>query len=70
MEARDALLSFVIFLLSFVICQYRLVYAVNDSFLNFWFRYIYKNRSAVELGNYDYVRQVIARDFRSYFYPA
>ncbi|MDR1184337.1 MAG: AAA family ATPase [Coriobacteriales bacterium] len=41
-------------------------YAVNDNFLTFWFRYIYRNRSAVELGNYDYVRQAIARDFPSY----
>ncbi len=41
-------------------------FAIKDPFLNFWFRFIYKNRSAIELKNFDYVRKVIDRDFSAY----
>jgi len=41
-------------------------YIIEDNFLNFWFRFIYKNQSAVELGNFDYVKKLIERDFSSY----
>jgi len=40
-----------------------LKYAINDNFLNFWFRFVFRNRSAVETGNYAYVREVIDRDY-------
>lgn len=39
-----------------------LKYFIKDNFLNFWFRFIFRNRSAVETGNYAYIREVIDRD--------
>jgi len=41
-------------------------YLIEDSFLNFWFRFIYKYRSAVEIGNLEYVRSVVERDYEAY----
>ncbi len=41
-------------------------YVINDNFLSFWFRFIYKYRSAVEIGNFKYVRNVVERDFDTY----
>lgn len=38
-------------------------YKIEDNFLNFWFRFIYKYRSAVEIGNLDYVRDIVERDY-------
>jgi len=38
-------------------------YRITDNFLNFWFRFIYRNRSAVETGNFAYIRGVIQRDY-------
>lgn len=41
-------------------------YKIADNFLSFWFRFIYRNRSAVETGNFDYIRDVIRRDYSTY----
>ena len=41
-------------------------YSIVDNFLNFWFRFIYKYRSAIEIGNYDYVKAIIQRDYKTY----
>ena len=41
-------------------------YAIHDNFLNFWFRFIYKYRSAIEIENFDYVRSIIERDYATY----
>ncbi len=41
-------------------------YAINDNFLTFWFRFIYKYRSAIEIGNYGYVRNIVERDYTMY----
>lgn len=41
-------------------------YRIVDNFLQFWFRFIYKYRSAVEIGNLDYVRQIVERDYETY----
>ena len=41
-------------------------YYIEDNFLNFWFRFIYKYRSAVESGNTDYIKQIIERDYEVY----
>lgn len=38
-------------------------YGMRDNFLNFWFRFIYKYRSAVEIGNLEYVRQKVMEDY-------
>ena len=34
--------------------------------MNFWFRFIHKNRSAIETGNFHYIRQILKRDFKTY----
>ncbi len=41
-------------------------YKIKDNFLNFWFRFIHKNRSAIETGNFHYIRQILKRDFKTY----
>jgi AAA+ ATPase superfamily predicted ATPase len=41
-------------------------YAVVDNFLNFWFRFIYKYQSAVEIGNFQYLRTIVERDYPTY----
>ncbi len=41
-------------------------YKINDNFLNFWFRFIYKYRSAVEIGNLEYVKEIVRRDYKTY----
>ena len=41
-------------------------YAIVDNFLNFWFRFIYKYQSAVEIGNFKYLRTIIDRDYPTY----
>jgi len=41
-------------------------YTINDNFLSFWFRFVYKYRSAVEIGNYKYLQAVVKRDFNTY----
>ena len=46
--------------------QGTLKYFINDNFLNFWFRFIFRNRSAVETGNYAYLREVIDRDYATW----
>jgi hypothetical protein len=43
-----------------------LKFAIRDAFLNFWFRFFYKNRSAIELKNFDYVRKMINREYSTY----
>lgn len=41
-------------------------YRIHDAFLSFWFRFIYRYRSAVEIENFAFIRQVIVRDFATY----
>ncbi len=41
-------------------------YLIEDNFLNLWFRFIYKFRSAVEIGNLEYVREIVERDYEVY----
>jgi AAA+ ATPase superfamily predicted ATPase len=41
-------------------------YKINDNFLNFWFRFIYKYRSAVEIGNLAYVKEIVHRDYKTF----
>lgn len=43
-----------------------LKYRITDNFLNFWFRFIFRNRSAAETGNFAYIREVIDRDYSTY----
>ncbi|WP_075350377.1 ATP-binding protein [Algoriphagus marinus] len=41
-------------------------YEITDNFLSFWFRFIYKNRSAIEIGNYHYVEDLVRRDYSTF----
>lgn len=41
-------------------------YGIKDNFLNFWFRFIYKYRSAVEIGNLNYVRDKVMADYDTF----
>ena len=41
-------------------------YRINDNFLNFWFRFIFKYRGAIEMGNFEYVKNIIERDYQTY----
>ena len=41
-------------------------YKIEDNFLNFWFRFMYKYRSAVEIGNLEYVKKIVERDYETF----
>ena len=41
-------------------------YKIQDLFLRFWFRFIYRYRSAVETGNFNYIKQILFRDLKTY----
>ncbi|PWD97563.1 ATP-binding protein [Marinilabilia rubra] len=41
-------------------------YQISDNFLNFWFRFIYKYKSAIEIDNLEYVKNIIKRDYNVY----
>lgn len=43
-----------------------LKYQINDPFLNFWFRFIYKYRGVVEIGNLAYLKEIVRRDYPTY----
>lgn len=41
-------------------------YYIKDNFLNFWFRYFYKQRAAIEIQNFDYVKSIIENEYSVY----
>lgn len=41
-------------------------YAIDDNFLRFWFRFIYKYNYMIEIGANDKLRALIARDYPTY----
>jgi len=41
-------------------------FRISDNFLQFWFRFIERNRSLIELDNYDDLLAIIKRDFSTY----
>lgn len=41
-------------------------YYINDNFLNFWFRYIFKYSSTIEIGNFEELKKYVRRDFSTY----
>jgi AAA+ ATPase superfamily predicted ATPase len=41
-------------------------YEIEDNFLNFWFRFIYKYLSFIEAENFEALKQIIFRDFSTY----
>jgi len=43
-----------------------LKYEIVDNFFSFWFRFIYKYKSTIEIENYEYVKNIAIRDFSTY----
>ena len=41
-------------------------YSLDDNFLSFWFRFIYKYGYILEVGNYDGLRMIIDRDYKTF----
>lgn len=41
-------------------------YVISDNFLNFWFRFIYRYRSAVEVGNLEWLQAKVLADYETY----
>lgn len=41
-------------------------YEISDNFLRFWFKYIHKNRSIVEIGNWKLLQKIISDDYTTY----
>lgn len=41
-------------------------YFIADSYLRFWFRFIYRNKTAVEMENFDFIKQSIAQNIQVY----
>ena len=41
-------------------------YEIIDNFLNFWFRFIYKNQTIIQANNFDYLKELVKRDFDTY----
>ena len=44
-------------------------YKIADNFLNFWFRFLYRYRTALEIENFTYVKSMIKRDYSTYSGP-
>lgn len=48
-------------------CRYRNVhYTLKDNFLRFWFRFVWKYQSLIELRAYGRLQDVILRDYRTF----
>ncbi len=41
-------------------------YSLEDNFLSFWFRFIFKYSYIVEIGGYDMLREIITRDYSTF----
>ena len=41
-------------------------YQIEDNFIMFWFRFIYKYSSIIKIGAYEQLRKIIERDFSSF----
>jgi AAA+ ATPase superfamily predicted ATPase len=41
-------------------------YEIIDNFLAFWFRFIFKYKSAIEIENFDFVKEIVKRDFNTF----
>ena len=43
-----------------------MLYTIEDNFLRFWFRFIYRYQSAIELKAFDRLRQFVTRDHKTF----
>lgn len=39
---------------------------ITDSYLRFYFRFIYSNQNLIELGQYDLLKKLILRDYKTF----
>jgi uncharacterized protein len=44
-------------------------YFISDNFLKFWFRFVYKYRTAIENKNYEYIRNKLKENLQTYSGP-
>lgn len=44
-------------------------FKIADNFLNFWFRFIYRHQTAIEIDNFSYIKKIIKRDYSTYCGP-
>lgn len=44
-------------------------YFIKDNFLSFWFRFVYKYKTATETGNYKYLKKILKNNLRTYSGP-
>lgn len=44
-------------------------FKIADNFLNFWFRFIYRHQTAIEIDNFLYIKNIIKRDYSTYCGP-
>ncbi len=42
------------------------IYRIRDNFINFWFRFIYPNRSYIEEGNFGKIREILDKHFEKH----
>ena len=54
------------FYLDFLTFSLFFVLVFVDNYFNFWFRFIYKYKSAIEIENYEFVKEIVKRDFNVY----
>ena len=41
-------------------------YRIEDMFFRFWFRFVFRNQEMIELGRYEALREIVARDFDTF----
>ena len=41
-------------------------YEITDNFLRMWFKYVHRNRSIVEIGNWKLLRKIVSDDYTTY----
>jgi len=44
-------------------------YKIKDNFINFWFRFIYKNMNIIQANRFEYLKRLIDRDLSTYAGP-
>lgn len=44
-------------------------YTIDDNYLNFWFRFIYRYQTAIETENFSFIKEMILRDYPGYSSP-
>ena len=43
-----------------------MLYTIDDNFLRFWFRFVYRHQSIIELKAYERLRQFVLRDYKAF----